>query len=78
MKVVEDGGAQVPPTTERFGIAVASVADLRTLRDRMIGAGADVGEITRLPTQWVLGVRDPDGALLQVCAHAAAGDDPRG
>ena len=40
----------------------------------MITAGVDVGEIERIPTQWVLHFTDPDGTLLQVCAHAQPGD----
>jgi catechol 2,3-dioxygenase-like lactoylglutathione lyase family enzyme len=61
------------PATERFGLAVESHDELRDLRDRMIKAGAQVGEIERLPTQWIMKVIDPDGALLQVCAHARPG-----
>jgi len=74
VKVVEDGGAPSVPGTERFGVAVDSRAELRTLRERMLAAGAEPGEIVRLPTQWVMTVRDPDGALVQVCAHAQPGD----
>jgi catechol 2,3-dioxygenase-like lactoylglutathione lyase family enzyme len=59
--------------TERFGLAVGSHDELRDLRDRMIKAGAQVGEIERLPTQWIMRVIDPDGTLLQVCAHARPG-----
>ncbi len=76
VKIVEDGGTQIPPATERFGVAVGSVRELRALRTRMIDAGGDVGGIERLPTQWVLTVRDPDGALLQICAHATRDDEP--
>jgi catechol 2,3-dioxygenase-like lactoylglutathione lyase family enzyme len=57
-------------TTERFGLAVESHDELRALRDRMVRAGARIGEIERLPTQWIMRVVDPDGAVLQVCAHA--------
>lgn len=60
--------------TERFGLAVSSHSALRELRERMMGAGAEVGEIERLPTQWVLHFTDPDGTPLQVCAHARSGD----
>ncbi|XVU22741.1 VOC family protein [Actinoplanes sp. CA-054009] len=59
--------------TERFGLAVDSHDELRDLRGRMIKAGAQVGEIERLPTQWIMEVVDPDGTLLQVCAHARPG-----
>jgi catechol 2,3-dioxygenase-like lactoylglutathione lyase family enzyme len=83
LKVVEDlagsaGSAARTPTphaaTERFGLAVGSHSALRDLRERMIGAGAEIGEIERLPTQWVLHFTDPDGTPLQVCAHAQPGD----
>ncbi len=83
LKVVEDlagstGSATRTPTahaaTERFGLAVGSHSALRDLRERMTGAGAEVGEIERLPTQWVLHFTDPDGTPLQVCAHARPGD----
>jgi len=83
LKIVEDvagstGSATRTPTphaaTERFGLAVGSHSALRDLRERMMGAGAEVGEIERLPTQWVLHFTDPDGTPLQVCAHAQPGD----
>lgn len=84
LKVIEDfaghtGSATRMPTTppaatERFGLAVGSHSALRDLRDRMMSAGADVGKIERLPTQWVLHFTDPDGTPLQVCAHARPGD----
>lgn len=60
LKVIEDladstGSAIRMPTahtaTERFGLAVGSHSALRDLRERMVGAGAEVGEIERLPTQ---------------------------
>jgi catechol 2,3-dioxygenase-like lactoylglutathione lyase family enzyme len=60
--------------TERFGLAVGSLSALRDLRERMVGAGAEIGEVERLPTQWVLAFTDPDGTPLQVCAHARPGD----
>jgi len=83
LKVVEDiasstGAATRTPTahaaTEQFGLAVGSHSALQELRERMKGAGATVGEIERLPTQWVLRFTDPDGTPLQVCAHAGPGD----
>ncbi|XVV17493.1 VOC family protein [Actinoplanes sp. CA-131856] len=82
VKIVEDrsgvsaDGALAPvgrSRTERFGLAVGSLDELRELRERMIDAGAQVGEIVRLPTQWIMEVVDPDGTLLQVCAHARPG-----
>ncbi len=59
---------------DHFGLLVDSVATLRGLRERLVASGAAVGEIERLPTQWILSVRDPDGAELFVCAHVRPGD----
>ncbi|RBM14865.1 VOC family protein [Prauserella sp. PE36] len=77
VKFVEDPAYRAPHTTtaiERFGLAVGSLAILRELRERMAAAGAAIGEIERLPTQWVLPFTDPDGTPLQVSAHARPGD----
>jgi catechol 2,3-dioxygenase-like lactoylglutathione lyase family enzyme len=79
VKVVEDAAEPAVPApntgvTERFGLAVDSFATLRELRERMLAAGAVLGEIERLPTQWVLAFTDPDGTPLQVCAHALPDD----
>ena len=71
VKVVE--GPTAPETgagVERFGLAVESEARLRELREHLVSAGATVSDVERLPTQWVLAVTDPDGGLVQVCAHA--------
>jgi hypothetical protein len=76
VKLVEDPAVPAPNAgvTERFGLAVDSIATLRELRERMLGAGAVLGEIERFPTQWVLAFTDPDGTPLQVCAHARPDD----
>lgn len=83
LKIVEDGSRApaaaipvpaAPTATERFGLAVDSLSALRELRERMVGAGGVLGEIERLPTQWVLRFTDPDGTPLQVCAPARPGD----
>ena len=65
---------------DHYGIAVANRAAVRELRDRLVAAGADVGDIQRLGGTWSLFFRDPDGMELEVCAPvrsddgAAAGD----
>ena len=55
---------------DHFGIAVESLAALEEVRDRLVAAGADIGEIQRLGAEWSLFFRDCDGMELEVCAHA--------
>lgn len=55
---------------DHFGLAVDSHATLEALRERMVAAGAEIGEIQRLGGEWSLFFRDPDGMELEVCAHA--------
>ena len=55
---------------DHFGIAVDSRATLEGLRERMVAAGAEIGEIQRLGNIWSLFFRDPDGMELEVCAGA--------
>ena len=59
---------------DHFGLAVDSRATLDGLRERLVGAGAEIGEIQRLGGEWSLFFRDPDGMELEVCAHASEGD----
>jgi hypothetical protein len=53
---------------------VTTDLDLDGLRERMVAAGAEIGEIQRLGNEWSLFFRDPDGMELEVCAHAAPDD----
>jgi catechol 2,3-dioxygenase-like lactoylglutathione lyase family enzyme len=55
---------------DHFGLAVDSLATLESVRDRLVVAGADIGEIQRLGSEWSLFFRDPDGMELEVCCHA--------
>ncbi|MCU1504684.1 MAG: Glyoxalase/bleomycin resistance protein/dioxygenase [Ilumatobacteraceae bacterium] len=55
---------------DHFGLAVDSLAALEQVRDRLVAAGADIGEIQRLGGEWSLFFRDLDGMELEVCAHA--------
>jgi catechol 2,3-dioxygenase-like lactoylglutathione lyase family enzyme len=55
---------------DHFAIGVDSLATLEALRDKLVGAGAEIGEIQRLGPEWSLFFRDPDGMELEVCAHA--------
>ena len=59
---------------DHFGIAVDSRATLEGLRERMVTAGAEIGEIQRLGNIWSLFFRDPDGMELEVCAYASPED----
>jgi catechol 2,3-dioxygenase-like lactoylglutathione lyase family enzyme len=56
---------------DHFGIGVDSLTTLEALRDKLVAAGAEIGEIQRLGPEWSLFFRDPDGMELEVCAHAA-------
>jgi catechol 2,3-dioxygenase-like lactoylglutathione lyase family enzyme len=53
---------------DHYGIAVASRAALEDVRDRLVAAEADIGEIQLLGDSWSLFFRDPDGMELEVCA----------
>ena len=55
---------------DHFGIAVADLAALEGVRERLVKAGADIGEIQQLGGEWSLFFRDVDGMELEVCAHA--------
>ncbi len=53
---------------DHFGIGVDSLAELQQVRERLVGAGVDVGEIQDLGGEWSLFFRDIDGMELEVCA----------
>jgi catechol 2,3-dioxygenase-like lactoylglutathione lyase family enzyme len=57
---------------DHFALAVDSLPTLEDVRDRLVAAGADIGEIQRLGEEWSLFFRDPDGMELEVCCHAEA------
>lgn len=58
---------------DHYALAAAGLADLETIRERLIAAGAqEVGEIQRLGPEWSLFFRDPDGMELEVCCKADA------
>jgi catechol 2,3-dioxygenase-like lactoylglutathione lyase family enzyme len=54
---------------DHYALAVDSRATLEAVRDRLLEAGADIGEIQRLGGEWSLFFRDPDGMELEVCCH---------
>ena len=55
---------------DHFALAVDDLATLEAMRGRLVGAGAEIGEIQRLGDEWSLFFRDPDGMELEVCCSA--------
>ena len=55
---------------DHFGVAVDSLKALEEVKERLVDAGADIGEIQRLGGEWSLFFRDVDGMELEVCAPA--------
>jgi catechol 2,3-dioxygenase-like lactoylglutathione lyase family enzyme len=55
---------------DHFAIAVASRDELEEAKQRLVDAGAEIGEIQRLGSVWSLFFRDVDGMELEVCAPA--------
>ncbi len=55
---------------DHYAVAVDSKDVLEQVKERLTTAGADIGEIQRLGSEWSLFFRDPDGMELEVCAKA--------
>lgn len=55
---------------DHFAVAVLSRDVLDQVKERLVAAGAEVGEIQQLGGEWSLFFRDPDGMELEVCCHA--------
>lgn len=55
---------------DHYGLAVESLTALESVKGRLVAAGADIGEIQQLGTEWSLFFRDPDGMELEVCCAA--------
>jgi catechol 2,3-dioxygenase-like lactoylglutathione lyase family enzyme len=55
---------------DHYAFMVDAHATLELVRQRLIAAGADVGEIQRLGAGWSLFFRDVDGMELEVCCPA--------
>ena len=53
---------------DHYALAVESKAVLEAVKQRLVTAGAEIGEIQRLGNEWSLFFRDPDGMELEVCA----------
>ena len=54
---------------DHFALMVESREVLEQVRDRMVAAGAEIGEIQQLGSELSLFFRDPDGMELEVCCH---------
>ena len=63
---------------DHFAIAVDSLETLEAVKQRLIDAGADIGEIQRLGSEWSLFFRDIDGMELEVCAASGLSSSKRG
>ena len=59
---------------DHYALAVDSLATLESVRERLVAAGAEIGEIQALGSEWSLFFRDPDGMELEVCAHRQPSD----
>jgi catechol 2,3-dioxygenase-like lactoylglutathione lyase family enzyme len=59
-------GARGP--IDHFGIHVDSLTTLELVKQRLVAAGADIGEIQDLGGEWSLFFRDVDGMELEVTA----------
>jgi catechol 2,3-dioxygenase-like lactoylglutathione lyase family enzyme len=55
---------------DHFAIAVDTREELEAVKQRLVDAGADIGEIQQLGPEWSLFFRDVDGMELEVCAPA--------
>ena len=55
---------------DHYALAVESKAVLEGVKQRLVDAGAEIGDIQRLGNEWSLFFRDPDGMELEVCAKA--------
>jgi catechol 2,3-dioxygenase-like lactoylglutathione lyase family enzyme len=55
---------------DHYALAVESKDVLERIKDRLVAAGAEIGEIQQLGSEWSLFFRDPDGMELEVCAKA--------
>ena len=57
---------------DHFALAVDSRETLEAVRQRIVEAGGDVGDIQQLGPEWSLFFRDIDGMELEVCCEIAS------
>jgi len=57
---------------DHFGLGVASRAELEDVKQRIVDAGGEVGDIQQLGGEWSLFFRDVDGMELEVVAPGAS------
>ena len=60
---------------DHFGIHLDSRATLEQVKERIVAAGGDVGEIQNLGGEWSLFFRDVDGMELEMLAPIADGEE---
>ncbi len=53
---------------DHFALAVESHAELEAVKQRIVDASGEVGDIQQLGDEWSLFFRDVDGMELEVCA----------
>jgi catechol 2,3-dioxygenase-like lactoylglutathione lyase family enzyme len=56
---------------DHYAISVESLPVMEDVKERIVAAGGEVGEIQRLGGEWSLFFRDIDGMELEVCSKAA-------
>ena len=61
---------------DHFGLAVPDRAALDGVRQRIVDAGGDAGDIQVLGNAWTLFFRDVDGMELEVLCEGPAGSEP--
>lgn len=70
-EIIGDQGKQgARGAIDHFAIAVDSLSTLEQVKQRLVDAEADIGDIQRLGHEWSLFFRDVDGMELEVCAAA--------
>jgi catechol 2,3-dioxygenase-like lactoylglutathione lyase family enzyme len=57
---------------DHYGLAVDSLETLQDVQERLVAAGAEIGQIQQLGSMWSLFFRDLDGMELEVCAPGAS------